>query len=89
MLVLVAARLLGEDKHKAPSLPLYHSLSLRILSNINEMSCDGGGGGHGGTDEVGATAASLAALKVAIAGRSATLTWLQPVSVHAQAHGTT
>ena len=42
--------------------------------------------GHGRTDEVRATASALAALKIAVAGRSATLARLQSVGVHGQSH---
>src|SRR5690348_16578252 len=44
-------------------------------------------GGHDGADQVGATAASLASLEVAIAGGSAALARLEDVGIHAQTHG--
>ena len=51
------------------------------------MSGDGGGGGHGGADQVGASTASLTALEVAVAGGGATLAGLQNIRIHAEAHG--
>ena len=53
------------------------------------MAGDCGGGGHGGADQVGATAGPLAALEVAVARRGAALAGRQDVGVHAQAHRAT
>ena len=60
--------------------------SLVELADIDEMAGDGGGGGHGGADQVGAAARSLAALEVAVAGAGRALTGLELVGVHGQAH---
>ena len=51
------------------------------------MAGDGGGGGHLRADEVGASAAALAAFEVAVAGGGAALAGREDVGVHAQAHG--
>ena len=51
-----------------------------------EVAGDRGGGGDGRGDEVGATAAALAALEVAVAGAGRALALRQLVGVHRQAH---
>src|SRR5947209_6342041 len=51
-------------------LVMFIIVSLQI-TDIDEVTGDGGGGGHGGADEMGAPAASLAALEVAVAGGGA------------------
>src|SRR4029077_17689774 len=56
------------------------------VANISKVSGDRGGGGHHGTDQVGAPAATLATLEIPIAGGSAALARLQNVGIHAQAH---
>ena len=53
------------------------------------MAGDCGGGGHGGADQVRATAGALAALEVAVARRGAALAGREDVGVHAQAHRAT
>ena len=50
------------------------------------MSGDGGGGGHGRADEMGAAARPLTALEVAVAGAGRALAGLELVGVHGQAH---
>ena len=50
------------------------------------MPADGGGGGDGHRDQVGATALALPSLEVAVGGRGAALTGRELVGVHAQAH---
>ena len=47
----------------------------------------GGGGGHGGAHQVGASTGALAAFEVAVASAGAALARLQAVGVHGQAHG--
>src|SRR5579883_1872241 len=56
------------------------------LPNIDEMSIDGSGGGHCGADEMCAPATPLAALKIAVAGRSAAFALGEAVAVHSDAH---
>src|SRR5690242_4193136 len=56
------------------------------LADVDEMALDGGRGGHLGADEVGAPAAPLATLEVAVGGRRTALAGLEDVGVHAQAH---
>src|SRR5262249_10118269 len=58
-------------------------------TDVDKMTRHGGCCRHGGAHQVGATARTLATFKIAIAGGSAALTGLQPVSIHTQAHGTT
>src|SRR5512135_2978762 len=65
------------------------SVAVLPVPDVHEMSGNGGGGGHGGTDEVGAPARALAAFEIAVAGGGASLQGLQDVGVHAQAHGAT
>ena len=50
------------------------------------MAGDGGGGGHGRADQVGAAARALTALEVAVAGAGRALAGLELVGVHGQAH---
>src|SRR5688572_26082333 len=56
------------------------------VADVDEMALNGGRGGHLRRDEVGAPAASLAALEVAVRRRGAALAGLEDVGVHAQAH---
>src|ERR1035441_10650163 len=56
------------------------------VADVDESPLDGGCGGHLRGDEVGATAASLASLEVAVRGGGAALPRLQDVGVHAEAH---
>src|SRR5918997_4395573 len=56
------------------------------LAYVDEAALDRRRGGHLGRDEVGAAAAALAALEVAVRGRGAALARRQDVRVHAQAH---
>src|SRR5262249_9387475 len=56
------------------------------VADVDEVALDGGRGGHLRADEVGAPAAPLAALEVAVRGRGAALAGLEDVGVHAQAH---
>ena len=53
------------------------------------MAGDCGGGGHGGADQVGATAGALSAFEVAVARGGAALAGREDVGVHAQAHRAT
>ena len=50
------------------------------------MAGDGGGGGHGRADQVGAAARPLTALEVAVAGAGRALAGPELVGVHGQAH---
>src|ERR1051325_3747676 len=54
--------------------------------DVDEVPGDAGGGGHGGTHQVGAATAPLAALEVAVLRRRAALAARQDVRVHAEAH---
>src|SRR4051795_5485560 len=56
------------------------------VADVDEVAFDGGCGGHLRADEVGAPAAALAPLEVAVRGRGAALARLEDVGVHAQAH---
>src|SRR5437764_1293604 len=56
------------------------------LSYINKVSGDGGRSGHRGADQMRATAASLSAFKIPIAGRSAAFARFQDVGIHAETH---
>src|SRR5439155_658410 len=56
-------------------------------ANVDEVSGDRGRRGHLGAHEVSPAAAALAALEIAVRGRSAALARLEPVCVHTQAHG--
>src|ERR1700674_5096072 len=60
--------------------------TLSPLTDVYEVTGDGGGGGHGGADEMGAPAASLAALEVAVTGGGATLALGKLVAIHGDAH---
>ena len=57
------------------------------VSDVGKVAGDGCRRRHHRTDQVGASAASLAAFKVAVAGGGAAFAGLQDVGVHAQAHG--
>src|SRR5260370_29692031 len=52
------------------------------------MPGDGGGSGHGGADEVGASAVALAALEVAVAGGGAAFALGKLIAIHSDAHAT-
>src|SRR3954452_14715777 len=54
--------------------------------DVDEAALDGGGGGHLRGDQVGAAAAALAALEVAVRRRGAALAGREDVGVHPQAH---
>ena len=41
------------------------------VADIDEVACDGGGGGHGGTDQMRSAAFALATLKVSVAAKYA------------------
>src|SRR3954466_6764611 len=56
------------------------------LPDVDEVALDRRRGGHLRGHEVGAPAAALAALEVAVGGRGAALARRQDVRVHAQAH---
>src|SRR5205823_5999234 len=56
------------------------------MSDVDEVALDGGRGGHLRADEMGAPAAALAALEVAVRGGRAALAGLEDVGVHAEAH---
>src|SRR3954447_14367829 len=56
------------------------------VADVDEVALDGGRRGHLRADEVGAPAAALASLEVAVRGRGAALAGLEDVGVHAQAH---
>src|SRR5690349_16172924 len=56
------------------------------LADVGEMPRDGGGGGHGRADQVGATAGALASLEVAVARAGGPLTGGELIRVHGQAH---
>src|SRR5882762_8845367 len=57
------------------------------LSNVDEVPGYRGRRSHLRAHEMGPAAGALAALEIAVRGRSATLARLEPVRVHAQAHG--
>src|SRR5581483_5326443 len=67
--------------------PCIRSLSLPI-TNIYEVTGNGGGGSHRGADEMRASSASLAALEVTVAGGGAAFPVAQAISVHRDAHAT-
>ena len=65
----------------------FHGLSSsNQLPDVGEMAGDGGGGGHGRADQVGAAAGPLTALEIAVAGAGRPLAGLELVGVHRQAH---
>src|SRR6059058_1648366 len=68
------------------SLITHHSSLILPRAHVREVSRHGGGGGHGGADEVRAPALALSALEVAVARRGAALARTQDVGVHPQAH---
>src|SRR3954470_18889720 len=56
------------------------------LADVDEVARDGGGGGHGGADEVGPAAGPLTPLEVAVARAGRALAGGELVGVHRQAH---
>src|SRR5713226_49594 len=60
--------------------------TLLHFPNIYKVAGDGGGGSHGGTDQVGASTLALATFKVAVAGRGAALAFSQLIAVHGDTH---
>src|SRR5712691_8830543 len=70
----------------------FSTVNLSISSppaNIDEVPGDRGRRGHLRAHEVGPATGALPALEIAVRGRGAALTRLEPVGVHAQAHGAT
>src|SRR5215204_5851101 len=59
------------------------------VADVDEVAGDRGGGGHRGTDQVGAAAGALPSLEVAVRGAGTALAGQQEVRVHAQAHRAT
>src|SRR5258706_11654290 len=57
------------------------------LANVEEWPGDRGRRGHPRAHKVGPAAGALPALEIAVRSRSAALARLEPVCVHAQAHG--
>src|SRR5690606_35313242 len=57
--------------------------------DVHEVAGDGGCGGHHGAYQMGASAASLPALEVAVGGGSAAFSRLEDVGIHSQAHAAT
>ena len=66
-----------------------HGVLYFQVSDIDEMTLDGGRDGHGRRDEMGAAASSLTPFEVAVAGRGAALSRLKHVGIHRQAHTAT
>src|SRR5690348_9599817 len=66
---------------------LADGFSFGPITNVDKVAGDRGCGGHFRRDEVGASAAALAAFEVAITGGGAALAGRQDVGVHAQTHG--
>src|SRR5205807_3125592 len=66
----------------------FHEVSFSSLqvADIYKMTGDGGGRGHRGTDEMSTSAASLAALKIAIAGRGTAFAFAKPITIHGNTH---
>src|SRR5437879_10423645 len=64
------------------------SIESSPLANVDEMAGDRRRCGHLRAHEMGPAAGALAALEIAVRGRSTALARIEPVRVHAQAHGT-
>src|SRR4051794_36764307 len=56
------------------------------LADVDEVARDGGGGGHGGADEVGPAAGPLPPFEVAVARAGGALAGGELVGVHRKAH---
>src|SRR5258708_26334165 len=56
------------------------------LPHVDEVPGDGGGGGHGRRDEMGAALVALAAFEIAVRGRGAALARIELVGIHGEAH---
>ena len=65
----------------------FHYAFTSQLRISTEVPGDGGCGSHLGRDQVRASAASLAAFEVAVAGGGAALAGRENVGIHGQAHG--
>src|SRR6266540_2699756 len=57
------------------------------IANVDEMTGDCGSGGHRGTDEMRASAATLTAFEISVAGGGAALAFAERVGIHAETHG--
>src|SRR6266851_2397736 len=86
-LAMVPANLSRQQLVDAYFLPV--GLRFLPVADIHKMPGDGGGSGHRRADEVGAPAASLAALEVAVAGGGAAFAFGELVAVHGDAHTAT
>src|SRR6267378_6134640 len=64
------------------------SIESSPLANVDEVAGDRRRRGHLRAHEMGPAAGALAALEIAVRGRSAPLARIEPVRVHTQAHGT-
>ena len=72
-------------RYRRTTAPLAQLFILPV-ANIDKVAGDGGGGGHGGRNQVGAAPLALPAFEVAIAGRGTALARRELVGIHGQAH---
>ncbi len=56
------------------------------LADVDKMTGHGGGGGHGGRDQMRAAPLALPAFEIAVAGRGTALAGRKLVGIHGQAH---
>ena len=62
------------------------SFSSLQVADIYKMTGDSSSGGHRGTNKMSTSAASLAALKIAIAGRSTAFAFAKSITIHGNTH---
>src|SRR2546423_15545740 len=62
------------------------SFSLLQVADIYEMTDNSSGSGHSRADEMSASAASLAALEIAVAGRGTAFAFAKPIAIHGNTH---
>jgi hypothetical protein len=87
----VAASQCQYDTGQQENADVFHEILLRVgldkFPDIYKMPVNGGSGSHGRAHQVRASARTLSAFKITVAGGRTALTWLKSVSVHGQAHG--
>src|SRR4029079_5252333 len=86
-----SSTLTGPDTMRTGSIsgtsPRGRGLAAAPGPDVDEVALDGGRRGHLGRDQVGAPAAALPALEVAVRGGRAALARGEDVGVHSEAHG--
>jgi hypothetical protein len=52
------------------------------LTYIDKVTCNTGGGGHRGADQMRSSTRALASLEISIGRRGTAFTWLKAIGIH-------